>query len=254
MFPTNRAHALDLYLVFMGRTHFEQRVGESIPQLLQVKVLNLQQWCTLNKMSLASTTNASLQNVGLTPPLPFLVHVWYFDMLLCNLKWTKTTLGLKFWKVTCLRHFLDRSLHEVCSIYIYLCLWENILIGNSYWLSCCEAWYSSGLEIPPFLFKVLGDLAFDKKNSVTYSSMVRNSYQSHMMILHVQNLLHMLLVPVLNLVKPCWPFLRILSWSQRSISRTRHLYMLLLHWKYAKTCFSFPPNKNTRRIYSVISL
>ena len=27
-FPTNRAHALDLYLVFMSRTHFKQSVGE----------------------------------------------------------------------------------------------------------------------------------------------------------------------------------------------------------------------------------
>jgi hypothetical protein len=26
----NKAHALDLYLVFMSRTHFEQSVGESI--------------------------------------------------------------------------------------------------------------------------------------------------------------------------------------------------------------------------------
>ena len=27
-FPTNRAHALDLYLVFMSRTHFKQSVGK----------------------------------------------------------------------------------------------------------------------------------------------------------------------------------------------------------------------------------
>ena len=27
-FPTNRAHALDLYLVFMSRTHFKQGVGK----------------------------------------------------------------------------------------------------------------------------------------------------------------------------------------------------------------------------------
>ena len=39
-FPTNRAHALDLYLVFMSRTHFKQSVGELIPHILQVKVLN----------------------------------------------------------------------------------------------------------------------------------------------------------------------------------------------------------------------
>ena len=41
-FPTNRAHALDLYPVCMSRTHFKQSVGELlIPQFLQVKVLNL---------------------------------------------------------------------------------------------------------------------------------------------------------------------------------------------------------------------
>jgi hypothetical protein len=37
-----RAHALDLYPVFMSGTHFEQSVGELIPQILQVKVLNWQ--------------------------------------------------------------------------------------------------------------------------------------------------------------------------------------------------------------------
>ena len=41
-FPTNRAHALDIYLVCMSRTHFKQSVGELlISQFLQVKVLNL---------------------------------------------------------------------------------------------------------------------------------------------------------------------------------------------------------------------
>ena len=113
-FPTNRAHALDLYLVFMSRTHFEQSVGESIPQFLEVKVLNLQQWWTLRTTLLALTTNASLQNVGLTVPLIFLVHMWkYFDMLLCNLKWTKNTLKINFWKVTCLWHLWDRSSYKV---------------------------------------------------------------------------------------------------------------------------------------------
>jgi hypothetical protein len=102
-------------------------VGESISQFLHVKVLNLQQWCTLNKMSPTFTTNASLQNAGLTFPPTFLVHMWYFDMLLCNLKWTKITLKLKFWKMTCLQHFWDRILHRDCSIYIYLCMWEKYL-------------------------------------------------------------------------------------------------------------------------------
>jgi hypothetical protein len=39
-FPTNRAHALDLYLVFMSRTHFKQMWGEDNPLNLQVEVLN----------------------------------------------------------------------------------------------------------------------------------------------------------------------------------------------------------------------
>jgi hypothetical protein len=56
----------------------------------------------------------------------FLVHVWYFDMLLCNLKWTKTTLGLKFWKVTCLWHLKGRSVIKFISC-ICLCLWETYL-------------------------------------------------------------------------------------------------------------------------------
>ena len=29
-FPTNRVHALDLYLVFMSMTHFMQSMGESV--------------------------------------------------------------------------------------------------------------------------------------------------------------------------------------------------------------------------------
>jgi hypothetical protein len=29
-FPTNRAHALDLYLVFMSKTHFKQSVGKLV--------------------------------------------------------------------------------------------------------------------------------------------------------------------------------------------------------------------------------
>ena len=85
-----------------------------------------------------------------------------FVMLLCNLKWTKTALRLKFWKVICLWHFWDRSLHKVCSIYIYLCLWENISVGQSCWLNCWELWHSSNLEILPFLFKVLGEFVLIK--------------------------------------------------------------------------------------------
>jgi hypothetical protein len=62
---------------------------------------------------------------------------------------------------------------KFCSIYIHLCLWKNILIGQSCWLSCCEVWYSSNLEILPFLFKVLGKYVLMKmlqNHSITYSS------------------------------------------------------------------------------------
>ena len=43
VFSTNRAHALDLYFVFMSRTHFKQSVGgvRQFPKFWQVKVLNL---------------------------------------------------------------------------------------------------------------------------------------------------------------------------------------------------------------------
>ena len=36
--------------------------------------------------------------------------------------------------------------------YTYAC--GKILIGQPCWLSCCEVWYGSNLEILPFLFKV----------------------------------------------------------------------------------------------------
>ena len=40
-FLTNRAHALDLYLVFMSRTHFKQSVGELVDSPNFYKDLNL---------------------------------------------------------------------------------------------------------------------------------------------------------------------------------------------------------------------
>ena len=59
-------------------------------------------------------------------------------------------------------------MHKVCSI--HLCLWENILIGQSCWLSCCEVWNSSNLEILPFLFKVLGEFVLIKyKTKVSHT-------------------------------------------------------------------------------------
>jgi hypothetical protein len=43
VFSTNRGHALDLYLVFMSRTHFEQNMDEFVnsPKFYKVKVLDL---------------------------------------------------------------------------------------------------------------------------------------------------------------------------------------------------------------------
>jgi hypothetical protein len=133
-------------------------VRESISQFLQVKVLNLQQWCILNKMSLASTTNASLQNASLTFHPIFLVHVYYFDMLLRQFKINQDHTLIKIFKSNMSMIFWDRSLHRDCSIYIYLCLWEKYL----YRTSCYEVWYSSGLEILLVLVKVLGEFVFDK--------------------------------------------------------------------------------------------
>jgi hypothetical protein len=60
-------------------------------------------------------------------------------------------------------------------------------------------------------------------------------------ILKILSLPHMLLVFVLSLVKfvdPCW---EIYHAPKVKITYT-HLYMLLLHWEYAKTCFH-PPTK-----------
>ena len=45
--------------------------------------------------------------------------------------------------------------------YISLCLREKH-IGKRYCLSCCEVRYGFGMEIHPFLFKVLGEFSFAK--------------------------------------------------------------------------------------------
>jgi hypothetical protein len=70
-------------------------------------------------------------------------------------------------------------LHKVCSIYIHLYLWKNILIGQSCWLSCYEVWYSSDLEILPFLFKVFGEFILIKYKTIVSHTpqLVSNSYQ-----------------------------------------------------------------------------
>ena len=49
--------------------------------------------------------------------------------------------------------------------YISLCLREKH-IGKRYCLSCCEVRYGFGMEILPFLFKVLGEFSFAKKKSI----------------------------------------------------------------------------------------
>ena len=58
---------------------------------------------------------------------------------------------------------------------------SSILVGKTYrkkyCLSCCEVRYGFGMEILPFLFKVLGEFSsakiYKKKfHSLTYSSMV----------------------------------------------------------------------------------
>ena len=53
-------------------------------------------------------------------------------------------------------------------------MWEKHLV-KTYYLSCCEVRYGFGMEIHPFLFKVLGEFSFakiKKIHSLTYSSMV----------------------------------------------------------------------------------
>jgi hypothetical protein len=40
-------------------------------------------------------------------------------------------------------------------------LWEKHL-GKTYCLSCCDVRYGFGMEILPFLFKVLGEISFAK--------------------------------------------------------------------------------------------
>ena len=72
--------------------------------------------------------------------------------------------------------------------------------------------------------------------------MVINSYHSHIQVtsletFHIGYLLCVECCQVLlTLVKR---FIMLL----RSRSRTHHIFVLLLHWKYAKTCLPFPPNR-----------
>jgi hypothetical protein len=87
-----------------------------------VKVLNLQERRTLNKMSPAATANPSFKMLV----WHFLPPSWYiYDILTCFnviLKWTKTTLQLKFWKVTWLWHFeIEACIKIVPYTYTYAC-------------------------------------------------------------------------------------------------------------------------------------
>jgi hypothetical protein len=131
----------------------------------------------------------------------------------------------------------DRSLHKVCSTYIHLCLWENILIGQSCGLSCCGVWCSSDLEILPFLFEALGDFVLIKmlqNHSITYSSIGEqflpkpNMISGKIKAFYIRCLL--LCWVWSSLVDPCWE----IYYVPRSRSRTP---TYTLHRECAKTCF-----------------
>ena len=67
--------------------------------------------------------------------------------------------------------------------------------------------------------------------------MVINSYLSHIHTFRIQTF-H---ISCLLCVKFCQVFLTLVErfiMLPRLRSRTRHIYVLLLYWKYAKTCFS----------------
>ena len=136
-------------------------------------------------------------------------------------------------------------MHKVCSIYIHLCLWENIIIGQSCWVSCCEVWYSSDLEILPFPFKVLEEFVLIKiqNHSITYSSIGEQFLSKPNMIsckIQAFYISYLLLCWVGQvLLTPIERFIML----PRSGSHTLHIYMLLLHWEYAKTCFHLDPPK-----------
>jgi hypothetical protein len=89
-------------------------------------------------------------------------YVIFWHASYAILKWTKTTLWLKVWKVTRLWHLgVEACIEIVPYTYTYAC-GKNNFIGQSYWLSCCGVWHSSGLKILPVLVKVLGEFVFDK--------------------------------------------------------------------------------------------
>ena len=67
--------------------------------------------------------------------------------------------------------------------------------------------------------------------------MVINSYQSHKHTFRIQTFY----ISCLLCVEFCQILLTLVErfiMLPRSRSRTCHIYVLLLHWKYAKTCFS----------------
>ena len=53
-------------------------------------------------------------------------------------------------------------------------MWVKYLIGNTYWLSCCEVRYGIEMEIQSFLFKVLGEFSFYKMSNSIVSHILLN--------------------------------------------------------------------------------
>jgi hypothetical protein len=64
VFSTNKAHALDLYLIFARRIHFEQTVEQFVNYPNFTSGCSDLRTCTLSKMLSAFTINASLQPAG----------------------------------------------------------------------------------------------------------------------------------------------------------------------------------------------
>jgi hypothetical protein len=131
----------------------------------------------------------------------------------------------------------------VCSIYIHLYLWENILTGQSCWLSYCEVWYSSNLEILPFPLIVLGEFILIKmlqNHSITYSIGEQFLPKLKMISCKIQAF-HICCLLLLcwvwsSLVDPCW---EIYHAPKIKITHTPHAHATPTLGLRKKTCF-FP--------------
>jgi hypothetical protein len=129
-FSTNRTHALDLCLVFMSRTHFEQVWGNRSPNFYKWKfwICNSDaHWTRCHQLPLLMLHFKTLV-------WHFIPTSWYMCITLTcflgNLKCTKTTLRLKYWNVTCLWYFeIECCIEVVPYTYTYAC-GKNIFIGN----------------------------------------------------------------------------------------------------------------------------